>query len=120
MKIIFFGTILSLLSVYIKAQTSMSRPQKNTFKKPEKFYKPGMGKYLTRDGRIKQGTVVIVSMKDGSTTEAKVMKARSRKIYWLNQKGGNRHGMCHIRFMKIKDVASNKDVSNQQKTHSIH
>ncbi len=50
---------------------------------------------------VKPGTIVIVTMKDGTTTRAKVMYARGKNKYWLNQRNGNRFGTCKRKHFQI-------------------
>ncbi len=50
---------------------------------------------------FKIGQWVEVEMKDGSIMQAKVMyKREKRDMYWLQQRGGDRKGICHARYIR--------------------
>ncbi len=94
------GFLVIGLTVSGNNKTGKSKKDKN---KKAKTEKQSDSRFHTLDGRIKPGTVVLVTMKDGSTTEAQVMYSKGKNNYWLNEKGGGNFGMCKRKFFVIKN-----------------
>ncbi len=69
-------------------------------------------KHYTSKGYIKEGTNVLVELKDGTRVEAKVMYPITKNKYWLNEAGGGRFGRCHIKYMNIIE----KEAQPQERT----
>ncbi len=94
--------IIGLLVIGLSANGN-NTTGKNKKGKKNKTAQNSNNQNYTLDGRIKPGTTVLVTMKDGSITEAKVMYSKGKNRYWLNEKGGGNFGMCKRKYFVIKN-----------------